>query len=60
VSRDVCTNAGISPEGLKRAEGAIRGRDQAMTVYAAADATQLASLRDELAPSAEPEDVTSA
>jgi adenylate cyclase len=44
VSEDVCTNAGIKPEGLKRTEVAIRGRDQPMIVYAAGDATQFASL----------------
>lgn len=60
VSEDVCTNAGIKPEGLQRAEVAIRGRDQAMIVYAAADATQFGSLLEEQAPTPEPEAVTSA
>jgi adenylate cyclase len=46
VSEDVCTNAGVKPEGLKHADIAIRGRDQPMTVYTVADPTQLASLLD--------------
>ena len=60
VSEDVCTNAGIKPDGLTRAEVAIRGRDRAMIVYAAADATHLAGLLDEQAPAREPEAATSA
>jgi adenylate cyclase len=60
VSEDVCTNAGIQPIGLRRAEVAIRGRDQAMIVYAAADATQFSSLSDEQTPPPKPEAVTSA
>src|SRR6478735_2212240 len=35
VSEDVCSNAGIKQEGLQRAEVAIRGRDQAMAIFAA-------------------------
>ena len=60
VSEDVCTNAGIRPEGLKRAEVAIRGRDQAMAVFAANDATQFASLLGEQTSAPELEAVTSA
>jgi adenylate cyclase len=60
VSEELCANAGIKADGLKRAEVAIRGRDQAMIVYAAADATQFASLLDEQVPEPKPEAVTSA
>src|SRR4051812_27733444 len=58
VSEDVCTNAGIKPEGLQRSDVAIRGRDQAMAVFAANDATQFASLLDEQASPPEAEAVT--
>jgi adenylate cyclase len=60
VSEDVCTNAGVNPVGLRRDEVAIRGRDQAMTIFAADDATHLATLLDEQAPAPQPEAVTSA
>ncbi|HKU06340.1 MAG TPA: adenylate/guanylate cyclase domain-containing protein, partial [Bradyrhizobium sp.] len=60
VSEDVCTNAGVKPEGLKRTEVAIRGRDQAMAVFAASDATQLATLLDAQAPASEQESAISA
>ena len=60
VSEDVCTNARVKPEGLKRVEVAIRGRDQAMIVYAAVDATHFASLLGEKAAALESEAATSA
>jgi adenylate cyclase len=47
VSENVCKNAGIAPDRLTRTDVAIRGRDQPMAVYTAADATLLASLFDE-------------
>src|SRR5882762_6539311 len=59
VSEDVCSNAGVKPEGLRRDEVAIRGRDQVMAIFAAGDATHLATLLDEQVPAPEPEAVTS-
>src|SRR5258706_16480856 len=59
VSEDVCTNAGVKPEGLRRYEVAIRGRDQAMAIFAAGDATHLATLLDAQVPAPELEAVTS-
>lgn len=53
VSEDVCINAGIKPDGLNRAEVAIRGRDQAMIVYATGDATQFGGLLEEQATTRE-------
>jgi adenylate cyclase len=47
VSENVCKNAGIAPDRLTRTDVAIRGRDQPMAVYTAADASLLASLFDE-------------
>jgi adenylate cyclase len=60
MSEDVCTNAGIKQEGLQRSEVAIRGRDQAMAIFAAGDASHLATLLNEQVPAPEPEAVTSA
>jgi adenylate cyclase len=60
VSEDVYTNAGVKPEGLRRDKVAIRGRDQEMVIFAADDATHLATLLDEQVPEPEPEAVTSA
>jgi adenylate cyclase len=60
VSEDVCANAGVEPKGLRRSEVAIRGRDQAMAIFAADDATHLATLFDEQAPASQPETITSA
>jgi len=51
VSEEVCKNAGIVPDTLMRTEVSIRGRDQPMTVCAAADPTLLAGLLDEQASS---------
>jgi len=44
VSEEVCKNAGIAPDRLMKTEVAIRGRDQPMTVCAAADPASLAGL----------------
>jgi adenylate cyclase len=55
VSEEVCRNAGIAPDRLVRTEVSIRGRDQPMTVCAAADPTLLASLLDEQGASPGPE-----
>ena len=44
VSEDVCNNAGIAPDRLTRTKVSIRGRDQPMSVCAAADPTSLAGL----------------
>lgn len=60
VSDDVCINAGVRPEAMKRTEVAIRGRDQAMIVYAVADTTQFASLLERQAREFEPEAAISA
>jgi adenylate cyclase len=56
VSEDVCTNAGVKPQGFKHADVPIRGRDQPMTVFTVADPTLLASLLDDQAehPAAQP------
>jgi len=56
VSEDVCTNAGVKPQGFKHADVPIRGRDQPMTVFTVADPTLLAGLLDEQAehPAAQP------
>src|SRR5204863_49521 len=51
VSEEVCKNAGSVPDTLMRTEVSIRGRDQPMTVCAAADPTLLAGLLDEQASS---------
>ena len=51
VSEEVCKNAGIVPDTLMRTEVSIRGRDQPMTVCAAADPNLLAGLLDEQASS---------
>jgi adenylate cyclase len=51
VSEEVCSKAGVATERLARSDVSIRGRDQAMTVYTAADPTVLASLLDERAAS---------
>jgi adenylate cyclase len=55
VSEEVCRNAGVATDRLGRNEVSIRGREQAMTVYTAADPTLLASLLDERAASASAE-----
>ncbi len=57
LSEEVCRNAGIAPDRLTRTDVAIRGRDQPMAVYTAADATLLASLFDEqtTSPGSEPQ-----
>ena len=47
VSQDVCNNAGIAPDRLTRTEVSIRGRDQPMSVCAAADPAELAGLLGE-------------
>jgi adenylate cyclase len=47
ISEEVCNTAGITPDSLARADVAIRGRDQPMTVRTATDPTLLASLLDE-------------
>ena len=60
VSEDVCSKAGIKPEGLRRDEVAIRGRDQVMAIFATGDATSLTALLDAQAPGPELEAVTSA
>src|SRR4051812_28960184 len=49
VSEEVCSKAGAAIERLARSDVSIRGRDQAMTIYTAADPTVLASLLDERA-----------
>ena len=49
VSEDVCNNAGIAPDRLTRTKVSIRGRDQPMSVCAAADPTSLAGLLGETA-----------
>jgi adenylate cyclase len=49
VSEEVCRNAGIAPDRLTRTEVSIRGRDQPMTVCAAADPASLAGLLEEQA-----------
>jgi adenylate cyclase len=46
VSEEVCSKAGAATERLARSDVSIRGRDQAMIVYTAADPTLLASLLD--------------
>jgi adenylate cyclase len=46
VSEEVCSKAGAAIERLARSDVSIRGRDQAMTIYTAADPTVLASLLD--------------
>ena len=51
VSEEVCNKAGVATERLARSDVSIRGRDQAMIVYTAADPTLLASLLDERAAS---------
>jgi adenylate cyclase len=51
VSEEVCRNAGVAPDRLTRTDVSIRGRDQPMTVYTAADPTLLAGLLDEEAGS---------
>jgi adenylate cyclase len=51
VSEEVCNNAGVAPDRLRRTEVSIRGRDQPMMVCTAADPTLLASLLDEKAGS---------
>src|SRR5258706_59984 len=48
-SEDVCSNAGIAPDRLTRTEVSIRGRDQPMSVCAAADPAELAGLLGEKA-----------
>jgi adenylate cyclase len=55
VSEEVCRNAGVATDRLVRSEVSIRGREQPMTVYTAADPTLLASLLDERAASDGPE-----
>ena len=55
ISEEVYHRAGIPPERLSRTEVSIRGRDQAMTVCTAADATLLAGLLDEQAAPVENE-----
>jgi adenylate cyclase len=52
VSEDVCKHAGVAPERLERTEVSIRGRDQAISVCAAADPALLASLLDRQVTSA--------
>jgi adenylate cyclase len=47
VSQVVCNNAGIAPDRLTRTEVSIRGRDQPMSVCAAADPAELAGLLGE-------------
>jgi adenylate cyclase len=47
VSEEVCKNAGIPPDGLKRTEVSIRGRDEPMYVCAVADPASLAGLLDQ-------------
>jgi adenylate cyclase len=47
VSEEVCKNAGIPPDGLKRTEVSIRGRDEPMNVCAVADPASLAGLLDQ-------------
>jgi adenylate cyclase len=56
ISENVCANAGVQPEGLTRADVSIRGRDQPMIVFTAADPTLLASLLEAQAghPAAQP------
>jgi adenylate cyclase len=49
VSEEVCAKAGVATGRLARTEVSIRGRDQAMVVYTAADPTLLASLLDKRA-----------
>ncbi len=44
VSEEVCATAGIAPDALARTQVSVRGRDEAIMVYAAADPTALASL----------------
>jgi len=51
ISEEVCNTAGISAGGLARADAAIRGRDQPMSVRTATDLTLLASLLDDQARS---------
>jgi adenylate cyclase len=46
VSDDVCKNAGISSDTLKRTEVSVRGRDEPITVLTAEDPTVLATLVD--------------
>lgn len=47
VSEEVCKNAGIAPDRLMRTEVSIRGRDQPISVCAAADPASLAGLLEE-------------
>ncbi len=51
VSEEVCRNAGIAPDRLMKTEVSIRGRDQPMSVCAAADPTSLAGLLEQKPPS---------
>ena len=49
VSEEVCKNAGMAPDRLVGTDVSIRGRDQAMSVFAVADPASLAGLFDEQA-----------
>jgi adenylate cyclase len=49
ISEEVCRSAGVAPDSLTRTDVPIRGRDQPMTVYTAADPTLLASLLEQIA-----------
>jgi adenylate cyclase len=60
ISEEVCRNAGVAAGRLARADMSIRGRDQPMTVFTAADPTLLASLLDEPRTSAGTEQQVSA
>ena len=60
VSEDVCNNAGIAPDRLTRTEVSIRGRDQPMSVCAAADPASLAGLLGETAAASGTERAVSA
>ena len=60
VSEEVCRNAGIAPDRLMKTEVSIRGRDQPMTVCAAADPTSLAGLLEQKPAALETERAVSA
>ena len=60
VSGEVCKNAGIAPDRLIRTDVSIRGRDQPMSVCAAADPASLAGLLGETAAASGTERAVSA
>ncbi len=53
VSEEVCNTAGIAPDALTRAQVAIRGRDEPITVRTAEDSTVLSGLLDQQAAAAD-------